>query len=279
MDTKQSRCALVTGASSGIGEAIALRLASDGFRVFGASRKPLDSPATNVEPLVLDVTSDDSVRTAIHLVIEKAGRLDVVVNNAGATLVGALEETSTDEARWLIETNFLGVHRVTRAALPHLRASKGHAVIIGSVAGFLAKPAEGFYSATKHALEAYAEVLRLEVAPFGVRVALVEPGFVRTKIVSKAHLVGAPLAVYEQLRRVIWESLVRDIDKGVDVTDVAECVSRIVASDLPKLRHLVGREAFRLRRIKSLMPDKMFEWGLRRRFGLAGAAAGGRTLR
>jgi NADP-dependent 3-hydroxy acid dehydrogenase YdfG len=235
--------------------------------VFGASRKGIDS-GVGVESLVLDVTDDDSVRAAIEVVVDKAGRLDVVVNNAGGTLVGALEETSTDEARWLIETNLLGVHRVTRAALPHLRASKGHAVIMGSIAGFLAMPGEGFYSATKHALEAYADVLRMEVAPFGVRVALVEPGFVQTNFAANAHTVGAPLAVYEDMRSALRHLLVHDIEKGLDAAEVATCVSRIVASEAPRLRHLVGREAGRLRRLKSLMPAGMFEWGLRRRFGL-----------
>jgi NAD(P)-dependent dehydrogenase (short-subunit alcohol dehydrogenase family) len=267
MAMNQDRCALVTGASSGIGEAIARRLAADGLRVFGASRKGIDS-GVGVESLVVDVTDDDSVRAAIGVVVDKAGRLDVVVNNAGATLVGALEETSTAEARWLIETNLLGVHRVTRASLPHLRASRGHAVIMGSVAGFLAKPAEGFYSATKHALEGYADVLRMELAPFGVRVALVEPGFVRTNLASNAHVVGAPLDAYEELRRALWRGLARDVEKGVDAAEVAACVSRIVASEAPKLRHLVGREAARLRRLKTLLPPGMFEWGLRRRFGL-----------
>jgi NAD(P)-dependent dehydrogenase (short-subunit alcohol dehydrogenase family) len=271
MKRKQDRCALVTGASSGIGEAIARRLASDGLRVFGASRKGTDSAGAGVESLVLDVTDDDSVRAAIDVVVGKAGRLDVVVNNAGATLVGALEETSTQEARWLIETNLVGVHRVTRAALPHLRASRGHAVMMGSVAGFLAKPAEGFYSATKHALEGYADVLRMEVAPFGVRVALVEPGFVRTNLASNAHAVAAPLAAYEELRRALGRGLARDIEKGVDAAEVAACVSRIVASEAPKLRHLVGREATRLRVLKTLLPAGMFEWGLRRRFGLVKA--------
>jgi NADP-dependent 3-hydroxy acid dehydrogenase YdfG len=268
MNRTQGRCALVTGASSGIGGAIARRLAADGLRVFGASRKPSDSLCAGVEPLVLDVTDDDSVRAAIDVVIDRSGRLDVVVNNAGGTLVGALEETSTDEARWLIETNLLGVHRVTRAALPHLRAGKGHAVMMGSVAGFLAMPAEGFYSATKHALEAYADVLRMEVAPFGVRVALVEPGFVRTNFASNAHAVGASLAVYEGMRRALGHGLARDVEQGLDAAEVAACVSRIVASEAPKLRHLVGREAGRLRRLKSLLPAAMFEWGLRRRFGL-----------
>ena len=132
---------------------------------------------------------------------------------------------------------------------------------MGSVAGFLAKPAEGFYSATKHALEGYADVLRMELAPFGVRVALVEPGFVRTNLASNAHVVSAPLDIYEELRA-------RDGEKGVDAAEVATCVSRIVASEAPKLRHLVGGEATRLRRLKSLLPAGMFEWGLRRRFGL-----------
>jgi NAD(P)-dependent dehydrogenase (short-subunit alcohol dehydrogenase family) len=227
--------------------------------VFGASRKPVDSRGVGVELVVLDVTDDDSVRAAIDVVIAKAGRLDVVVNNAGGTLVGALEETSTDEARWLIDTNLLGVHRVTRAALPHLRASQGHAVMIGSIAGFLAMPAEGFYSATKHALEAYADVLRMEVAPFGVRVALVQPGFVRTNFASKAHAVGSPLAVYEEMRCALGQALAHDVEKGLDPAQVAACVSRIVASEAPKLRHLVGREAGRLRRLKSLLPAGMFE--------------------
>jgi NAD(P)-dependent dehydrogenase (short-subunit alcohol dehydrogenase family) len=272
MKTKQDRCALVTGASSGIGEAIARRLASDGLRVFGASRTGPDSASAGVESVVLDVTDDDSVRAAIEVVVRKAGRLDVVVNNAGATLVGALEETSTQEARWLIETNLLGAHRVTRAALPYLRASRGHVVMMGSVAGFLAKPAEGFYSATKHALEGYADVLRMELAPFGVRVALVEPGFVRTNLASNAHAVAAPLAAYEDLRRALGQALARDVEKGIDAAEVAACVSRIVASEAPKLRHLVGREATRLRGFKALLPAGMFEWGLRRRFGLVKAA-------
>ena len=265
----QTRCALVTGASSGIGAAIARRLASDGLRVFGTSRKPFDSGQSGIEPVVLDVTDDDSVRAAIDLVLDKSGRLDVLINNAGTTLVGALEETSTDEARWLLETNLLGVHRVTRAALPHLRARKGHAVIIGSIAGFLAKPGEGFYSATKHALEGYADVLRLELSPFGVRVALVEPGFVRTNFASIARAVATPLEIYDVLRHAMRDGLVRDVEGGVEAAEVAACVSRIVASGAPKLRHRVGRDAARIYRIKSLLPAGMFEWGLRRRFGLA----------
>ena len=160
---------------------------------------------------------------------------------------------------------------MTRAALPHLRASRGHAVIMGSVAGFLAKPAEGFYSATKHALEGYADVLRMELAPFGVRVALVEPGFVRTNLASNAHAVAAPLAAYEELRRALGQGLARDVEKGVDAAEVAACVSRIVASEALKLRHLVGGKRLDFAYSKTLLPAGMFEWGLRRRFGLVKA--------
>src|SRR6478672_8580925 len=108
----------------------------------------------------------------------------------------------------------------------------------------------------------------MEAAPFGVRVALIEPGFVRTNFASKAHAVGAPLAVYEDVRRALEQGLAHDVEKGLDAAEVAACVSRIVASEAPKLRHLVGREARRVRRLKSLLPSGMFEWGLRRRFGL-----------
>jgi NAD(P)-dependent dehydrogenase (short-subunit alcohol dehydrogenase family) len=214
---------------------------------FGASRKPADDPGTGVEPVVLDVTDDHSVRTAIDLVVHQAGRLDVVVNNAGTTLLGALEETSTDEARWLLETNLLGVHRVTRAALPHLRAGKGHMIVMGSIAGFLAMPAEGFYSATKHALEGYAEVLRMEVAPFGVRVTLVEPGFVRTDFASNAHVVAAPLVIYEAMRRALAQGLAHDVQDGA-----SRRRGRVREPDRrrPKLRHLVGRAPLRMRRLR-----------------------------
>ena len=143
-------------------------------------------------------------------------------------------------------------------------------MIIGSIAGFLAKPGEGFYSASKHALEGYAAVLRLELSTFGVRVALVEPGFVRTNLASIARVVATPLAIYDLLRHAMRDGLARDVEGGMDAAEVAACVSRIVASDAPKLRHRVGRDAVGLHRIKSLLPAGMFEWGMRRRFGLAG---------
>jgi NAD(P)-dependent dehydrogenase (short-subunit alcohol dehydrogenase family) len=183
----------------------------------------VSSDIPGLDPLILDVTDDESVRSAVDRIVATTGRLDVVVNNAGATLIGALEETSTQEARALFETNVIGVHRVTRAATPHLRAACGHIVIIGSIAGFLAKPGEGFYSASKHALEGYIDVLRLELAPFGVRATLVEPGFVKTNLAAKAATVREPLPIYEPLRRALGAGLARDVEGGVDPNEVAIC--------------------------------------------------------
>ena len=266
---EKRRCALVTGASSGIGEAIARRLAADGLLVFGTSRRPTNSGKAGIELLVLDVTDDESVGKAVDHVVRATGRLDVVVNSAGTTLVGAIEETSTAEARSLLETNLLGVHRVTRAALPHLRAVAGQIIIIGSIAGFLPKPAEGFYSATKYALEGYFDVSRIETAAFGVRAALVEPGFVRTNLAAKASVVREPLALYDALRSNLSARLERDVNAGVSPELVAKCVSGIVASASPKARYLVGREAAKLRWLKTVLPARVFERGLRRRFALA----------
>lgn len=267
---KQSRTALVTGASSGIGAAIAAQLVEDGFVVFGGSRSPAAKSAGGVEPLVLDVTDDASVARAVEAVVRVTGRLDVVVNNAGATLLGALEETTSEEARWLFDTNLLGVHRVTRAALPHLRASQGHVVIIGSIAGFLAKPAEGIYCATKHALEGYFDVLRVETSALGVRSALVQPGFVKTKLAERARSVQHPLALYDGLRSALRTALHHDVAAGVSPELVAECVSRIVSNPAPNARYLVGKEAAKLRWLKTALPTRLFEWGLRRRFSSGG---------
>jgi len=199
------------------------------------------------------------------------GRLDVVVNNAGATLVGALEETTSEEARWLFETNLLGVHRVTRAALPHLRACQGHVVIIGSIAGFLAMPGEGIYCATKHALESYFDVLRVETGALGVRTALVQPGFVNTKLAENATSVQRPLELYDGLRSALRARLHNDVAAGVSPEVVAECVSRIVSNPAPNARYLVGKEAAKLRWLKTALPTRLFEWGMRRRFSASHA--------
>ena len=177
--TAAAPVALVTGTSSGIGAATRTVLQERGWRVFGSSRHPDgDDPGV----LALDVTDDDSVRRAVAAAVARAGRLDALVNNAGVDLTGAIAETSIDEARALFETNFFGMHRVVRETLPHLRATSGRIVVIGSIAGLIPAPYEGFYAASKHAVEAYVETLRFEARPHGVTASVLEPGFVRTDL-------------------------------------------------------------------------------------------------
>src|SRR2546422_6503660 len=174
-----SQTVLVTGASSGIGQATAQLLAERGHRVFGTTRKPGAAQASGFTMVGLDVRSDDSVRGCVDQVLSQAGRLDVLVNNAGYTLMGAAEETSVAEAKAQFETNFFGVVRMVNAVLPGMRAAgAGKIINISSLAGNTAIPFSAFYSATKFALEGYSESLWYEVSPFGISVSLVEPGFV-----------------------------------------------------------------------------------------------------
>ncbi len=174
---------LDTGASSGIGKGTALLLQREGFTVFGTARRPDAVGPQEFPMLPLDVRLDDSVKTCFDSLFSKVDRLDVLIDNAGYALTGAAEETTLAEAKAQFETNFFGAGRVVNAALPTMRAARaGKIIIIGSLAGLTAIPFSAFYSATKFALEGYAEALWHELRPFGISVTLVEPGFVRTRL-------------------------------------------------------------------------------------------------
>ena len=189
-----SQTVLVTGASSGIGQAIAQLLAERGFKIFGTARKPAAATSGNVTMVPLDVRSDDSVRACI----ERVGPIDVLVNNAGYALMGSAEETSLDEAKAQLETNFFGVVRMVKAVLPRMRkAGSGKIINIGSLAGITAIPFGSFYTASKFALEGYTEALWHELRPFGIHATLIEPGFVSTPIGDSTQVAAVPLAPYD----------------------------------------------------------------------------------
>ena len=173
------KVALVTGASSGFGRLTAEHLLRDGYRVFGTSRRELPDTERGVEMLTLDVRSEESVRECVGRVLQTAGRIDLLVNNAGLLVtVGPDEEVSPEEAQLLFETNFFGVTRMTHAVLPSMRSRRsGRIVNVSSLAGLLAVPGQALYSATKFAVEGYSEALRQELMPYGITVSLVEPGF------------------------------------------------------------------------------------------------------
>ncbi len=170
--TQRSPVVLITGTSSGIGRAIASAFAAKGYEVFGTSRNPQSNePIAGVELLPLDVTDQASVTSAVSTVIQRAGRIDVLVNNAGVGVFGAAEESSIAQAQELFDTNFFGLIRVTNEVLPHLRAQRsGRIINISSVLGFLPAPYGALYAASKHAVEGYSESLDHETREFGVRV-------------------------------------------------------------------------------------------------------------
>src|SRR5204863_6910499 len=195
--------ALVTGASSGIGKAAALALVQAGFEVIGTSRNASRvSPLGGVTFLDLDVTSDESVSTLVRGVIERFGRIDVLVNNAGTGAAGAAEESSVTQAQRVFDINFFGVIRMTKAVLPHMRAQgRGRIINISSVLGLVPAPYMAVYAATKHAIEGYSESVDHEVREHGVRVLLVEPAYTKTSFDANAVLPDAPLSIYEERRR------------------------------------------------------------------------------
>ena len=250
---------LVTGASSGIGQAIAQLLTARGFTVFGTSRKPTG----NLIPL--DVRSDDSVRACV----ERVGKIDVLVNNAGYSLMGSAEETSLDEAKAQLETNFFGVVRMVKAVLPGMRkAGAGKIITIGSLAGITAIPFGAFYTASKFALEGYTEALWHELRPFGIHVTLIEPGFIATPIGERTQIAAAPLSAYDGVRQRATHALDQHVKDGISPDVVAQRVLRVIQSRSPTLRYRVGTDAAWFPRLKSVLPWPLFAVGVRRTFAV-----------
>jgi len=254
------RTALVTGASSGIGAACASRLVASGWRVFSGVRRAGDGPA-GTDEVLLDVTDEEQIRAAA----ERIGELDALVNNAGIAISMPLEFIPLDELRRQLEVNVIGHIAVTQAFLPHLRRSRGRIVFVGSIAGKSALPFLGAYAASKHALEAITDTLRVELKPFGIDVSIVEPGSIKTPIWTKSAgvadslMTGAPAELRElyggriaEFRRAALERGA----KGASVEKVAQVVEDALTRERPRTRKLVGRDA-RLRSGVERLPDRM----------------------
>jgi len=259
---KSGKVALVTGASSGIGAAIAAALAKSGYRVFGASRHP-DASSNEIETIVMDVDDDASVASAVAGVMQRAGRVDAVINSAGWALMGPIEETSIAEARAQMETNFFGVLRVCLAVLPIMRAQKsGYIVNISSLAGVFGNPFSGLYSASKFALEGLSESLRFETRPFGVRVALIEPGDTQSQLPARRRTVAGASAqsAYAEAFGRLQKGQAKDEASAPSAEGVADVVARILAAPNPRLRHSVGMAGQRIVVVlKRVLPYSWFE--------------------
>ena len=241
----------MTGASSGIGEACAVRLKMEGWRVFGGVRSPEDAErlrARDVEPIQLDITDAEQIAAAAETV---GPDLDGLVANAGIAVAAPLELVPLDELRRQLEVNVVGQVAVVQALLPALRRASGRVVLMGSIGGRSALPFLGPYAASKHALEAFADVLRIELAPWGIGVSIVEPASVKTAIWTKgatradelADVVSAEAAgLYaERVARFRQVALARG--PGIDPDAVAKAVEHALSASRPKARYVIGRDA------------------------------------
>lgn len=252
---------LITGASSGIGQSIALHLAQHGYQVFGTSRNPPAEKMDGITMLRLDVTDESSALACVSSVIERAGRLDVLVNNAGVDLAGAIEETTLEEAKWIFETNFFGVARMTKAVLPHMRQRRsGRIINISSALGLAAWPFEAFYCASKFALEGYTESLRYETALFNIQVSSVQPGFFQSNIIKAQRYTSPAIPDYEPARSRAIALINKWAAESPDPLPVAKTVRRIIESRSPRLRYAVGLEAKLAPPLSRLLPERVVMW-------------------
>jgi NAD(P)-dependent dehydrogenase (short-subunit alcohol dehydrogenase family) len=263
---------LITGTSSGIGLATAVHFARKGHAVYAGLRNPsgpdlrkaIEAEKLPIQPVALDVDDDASVQHAVDEVLARAGRVDVLVNNAGIGGGGPIEDVPVDFARQMFETNYLGTIRMIRAVLPGMRERRDGAIVnVSSIAGRVAIAGHGHYSAIKHAVEAASEVLAQEVLNFGIRVAIVEPGVVVTPIFSKARRFADPASPYATHVHRLLVFYQQQMPFAAQPSDAAEVIYEAVTTDQPRLRWLVGDDARRMDAGRRRMSDEEYLAGAR----------------
>jgi NAD(P)-dependent dehydrogenase (short-subunit alcohol dehydrogenase family) len=275
VNTTNPRIALVTGASSGIGEATAERLAKAGYKVYGTSRRGAQAGKRSFEMLALDVTSDESVKAAVSEVIRREGRIDLLVNNAGFGVAPAgAEESSIDQARSIFETNFFGLVRMTQAVVPHMRRQgNGRIINIGSVLGFLPMPYGALYAATKHAVEGYSESLDHELRTRGIRVSVIEPAYTKTPFDANFMEPDGKLDEYREARANVSKRVNEVMTTAEPPSVVADTVLKAASAAHPKVRYAAGKLANRLRLLRRFAPAGLVDAGIRKDLRLDAATA------
>lgn len=263
---EQQQIILITGASSGFGKMSAQMLAKRGHIVYGTSRKQTDNTG-NVMMLAVDVTDPSSIEKAVSHIYSKHERIDVLINNAGMGIGGALELATKEEVAQQMDTNFFGVVNMCNAVLPYMRkARKGKIINLSSIAGIMAVPYQGFYSASKFAIEGYSEALSLELHPFHIKVCLVEPGDFKTGFTANRKNSTATLNSTDygaQFTNTL--SLIEKAEnQGSDPTLLAKAICRIVEKRNPAFRTLVGPwDQVLFARLKAYLPDRLIQYTLR----------------
>lgn len=260
----------VTGVSSGIGRATAEQFAQRGCTVFGSVRDLRKTqPIPGVERVEMDVRDERSIQRAVQAIIAKAKRIDVLVNNAGGTLLGAVEETSVAEAQALFDTNVFGALRTSQAVLPHMREQRaGRIVNVSSVLGFLPAPYMGLYSASKHAVEGLSETLDHEVRRFGVRVVLVEPSYTKTSLDLNAPEAASRISAYDSDRDLASRAIVKSVQKAPAPETVAATIVEAAFGSW-QMRRTPKGEASLLSKLRRFMPAGPVDSSLRKTFGLS----------
>ena len=265
-----SKVVLITGASSGIGKAIAEYLHSKGYIVYGTSRNPKKyALQTSFTLLQLDVTNTDSIRQLIGEILNKEKRLDILINNAGAGITGPLEEIPTSEIIQNFNTNYFGPIEVTKAVLPQMRKQgQGFVIHITSIAGYMGLPYRGIYSAAKAALEITSEAWRMELKEFNIKMTTIAPGAFATNIAAGRY--HAPLLQNSPYRKTYGRTLElinEDVNKGKDPLEIAKQIHQILKQDKPKVHYRIGAflQKFSIV-LKKVLPDTMYEKMLRKHF-------------
>jgi NAD(P)-dependent dehydrogenase (short-subunit alcohol dehydrogenase family) len=274
-----SKTALVTGASSGIGEATALRLKERGVVVYGAARRVermQHLADQGVRILAMDVTDEDSMTSGIRQIIEETGRIDVLVNNAGYGSYGALEDVPMDEARRQFEVNVFGAARLIQLVLPQMRAQRSGTIVnITSMGGKIYTPLGGWYHGTKFALEAISDCLRLEVRPFGIDVVVIEPGGIATEwgdIAAEGLRATSGTGPYASQANGMIKTLTDPAStrRNSAPTVIADAIGKAVTAKRPKTRYVVGFGARPLITARTVLPDRAFDSLITRASGTHG---------
>jgi len=262
MENNSEKIILITGASSGIGKATAELLSKNDFKVYGTSRKANKSDI--FEMVKMDLTDDESVTNAIKYIIEKEGRIDILINNAGIGIAGAIEDTFIDEVRNQFETNFIGTVRTCQNILPVLREIGGGLIInVASMAGNIGLPYQGLYSASKFAIEGFSEALRLEVLQFGIEVLVIEPGDIATSFTRNRWIInrhrGKEKTPYINSFKKTMGIIEKDESEGLPPEFVARKILKVVRSKHRRFRYTPGNLPQKIVFIlKRILPYNLF---------------------
>ncbi|MCB5184966.1 oxidoreductase [Methylobacillus gramineus] len=264
------KIAIVTGASSGIGEATAELLANSGYKVYGTSRRGAQITKGSFKLISLDVNSEESIEAAINEIIKTEGRIDLLVNNAGFGVApGGAEESSIEQGKSIFDTNFFGIVRMTRAVVPHMRKQgTGRIINIGSVLGFLPAPYMALYAATKHAVEGYSESLDHELRTRGIRVSIIEPAYTNTQFDSNTQEVDSKIPEYNAARQAVAKLVKIAVQGGDNPAIVANVVLKAANAKQPKLRYTAGKLAARLSLLRKFAPASLVDIGIRKELKL-----------